>query len=371
MEVDFCKAKNNIMCSIKETNLKNNLQKFLDNQLLEKEPLVWLKSSGTQSTNTRFLGFSKDGLLASAQSVNNHLNIDSNDIFIQSLPIYHIGGLSLAIRAQLAKAKIYNMRLKKWNAKKFSQELLEKKITIVSLVPTQLYDLVVNQIKPSQFLRLVLIGGGALSKELYLKAVQMGWPLILTYGMTEAGSQIATSSLKFLYSENKPPMELLPHIECTLEKKQLFIRGQSVFLYECFMSKNNDFKLKKRSIDEWYKTNDKVNIKGKQLTFISRIGSEYKISGFLVDLNKLRNTWSEIHPHSLIQLCINSRRGYDVIVVAENSNFPLEAQLLKQFDDKVMPYEKIKKIYYLPNLEKTSIGKVKMNQDIFESSPYC
>jgi O-succinylbenzoic acid--CoA ligase len=48
---------------------------------------------------------------------------------------------------------------------------------------------------PPRSLRVLLVGGQALSGTLAREAIAAGWPLHVTYGMTETASQVATSSV--------------------------------------------------------------------------------------------------------------------------------------------------------------------------------
>ena len=51
------------------------------------------------------------------------------------------------------------------------------------------------------------MGGSALSPFLYKKAKSLGWPILICYGMTESGSQIACSSLKSIKQKSFPKMK--------------------------------------------------------------------------------------------------------------------------------------------------------------------
>jgi O-succinylbenzoic acid--CoA ligase len=67
-------------------------------------------------------------------------------------------------------------------------------VTHLSLVPAMLAKLLDHapDFTPPASLRVVLIGGASLSRQLYERATAAGWPLTPTYGMTENCSQIAT-----------------------------------------------------------------------------------------------------------------------------------------------------------------------------------
>ena len=63
-----------------------------------------------------------------------------------------------------------------------------------SLVPAQVLDLVRAGLRPPPVLRAIVVGGGAISAELYRDARALGWPVLPSYGMTECCSQIATAT---------------------------------------------------------------------------------------------------------------------------------------------------------------------------------
>ena len=62
----------------------------------------------------------------------------------------------------------------------------------VSLVPTTLARLLdeVADTPPPATLRAVLLGGGTIPPELVTRALEAGWPVVPTYGLTEAGSGV-------------------------------------------------------------------------------------------------------------------------------------------------------------------------------------
>ncbi len=62
----------------------------------------------------------------------------------------------------------------------------------VSLVPTTLARVLdeVADAPPPATLRAVLLGGGSIPPELVMRAIAAGWPVVPTYGLTEAGSGV-------------------------------------------------------------------------------------------------------------------------------------------------------------------------------------
>lgn len=119
------------------------------------------------------------------------LGVNPQDNWLCTLPLYHVGGLSILLRSCL-----YGTALtlhQEFNVEAVKGELESGHITLVSLVPTQLYRLLKTDFKPHPNLRLVLLGGAAASEELLKEARARHLPIATTYGLTEACSQVATA----------------------------------------------------------------------------------------------------------------------------------------------------------------------------------
>lgn len=117
------------------------------------------------------------------------------DRWLLSLPLYHVGGLAIVFRSCLYGTAI--VLHDGFEIRKVLDSLRNQSISLVSLVPTMLYRLLHENLTASDdpSLRAILLGGAAASSHLLKAASQAGLPVALTYGLTEAASQVATSSL--------------------------------------------------------------------------------------------------------------------------------------------------------------------------------
>ena len=68
---------------------------------------VWLATSGT--SKQKWVALSKKALLASAQAVIIILECTSKDIWLNPLPLFHVGGLGIRARGYLSGAKVEEM----------------------------------------------------------------------------------------------------------------------------------------------------------------------------------------------------------------------------------------------------------------------
>ncbi|MFQ5538077.1 MAG: class I adenylate-forming enzyme family protein [Gemmatimonadota bacterium] len=161
---------------------------------------VILWTSGT-SGRPRGVALTWAGLVANADASRRRLDLCSTDLWLASLSPSHVGGLALLVRAWLlGSAVLAAGRFRADAAWSFlSGSALgsgaARPVSHASFVPTQLARLldVAGDAPPPPSLRGVLLGGARAPFELVARAQARGWPLALTYGMTEMTSQVATS----------------------------------------------------------------------------------------------------------------------------------------------------------------------------------
>ena len=128
---------------------------------------------------------------ASAAGSADRLGMREDDVWLACLPMDHVGGLSILVRAAIYRAAaVIHPR---FEATAVAEALVgdAPRVTAVSLVPTQLVRLLDAGADWSG-LRFALIGGAPLSPELLDRALGAGVPVAATYGLTEACSQVTT-----------------------------------------------------------------------------------------------------------------------------------------------------------------------------------
>jgi O-succinylbenzoic acid--CoA ligase len=134
---------------------------------------------------------SQGNLLAAATLSNRHLGLGAGDCWLNCLPLRYIGGLSITYRCALAGARL--LLHSGFDAGAVAADLEARRVTHISLVPPMLQRLLALGRPPPALLRVVLVGGQSLSTPLARQAITAGWPLHVTYGMTETASQVATT----------------------------------------------------------------------------------------------------------------------------------------------------------------------------------
>ncbi len=318
------------------------------------ENQIWLKSSGTELSGygMRILCLSKQGILRAAESVNQFYKITSRDLWLNPLPLFHVGGLSVGARCFLAKA--LEFRVSSWKALHFYKVLQETKASLTSLVPTQVFDLVEAGLECPPDLRLVLVGGGALSQELYKKARHFQWPLAPVYGMTETGALIAGASLASLQSENFPEMELLPHVKLRIQGNNSVIESPSLFDSYLRVSHDSAPVFEKRPIP--FVLDDRLKINGCYLRVLARSTEMVKVLGETVNLVELSHKIGK----KIKQKCIvigqpHPRLGSRLCLFVESQN---KQWNLEQINESLMAFEQVKVIHSVASFPRSVMGKI-------------
>lgn len=206
-----------------------------------------VKTSGSTGPG-RWVRHTAAAHLASARTVADRLNLSSADRWGWCLPAHHVGGLSILWRCAFAKAAVVTMPpgsdLAEWMA-----GLLEDQIpTVLSLVPTQLRDLVDSKQGPPARLHSVIVGGASLSPALLTRATKAGWPIRTTYGMTETGSMVTLSDI--WTSEEQTDTDFPVHVGSPLDHAELSSRSGRVHVRAA--SLGEDFS----DEDGWMPTSD-------------------------------------------------------------------------------------------------------------------
>lgn len=167
------------------------------------QAVLW--TSGTAG-RPRGVAISFRNLAASALATRERLGLGPDDVWLASLSPAHVGGLALITRALLLGGRL--VAVGRFDAER-TLELIDDgpspdasrlegetaPVSHVSVVPTQLHRLLDlrGDRPPPETLRCALVGGAHAPTDLVERALERGWPLALTYGLTEATSQVATA----------------------------------------------------------------------------------------------------------------------------------------------------------------------------------
>ncbi len=141
---------------------------------------IILHTSG--SSKMKFPSFTRKAFIASCMNTHPAFMLLESDVYLLNLPLYHVAGLCILLRAFLRGAAIAidptDLSL----------------ITHVSMVPAQTEILMQQNFFPN--LKALLLGGSKISSSLADSLVASGYPLYVTYGLTEMCSHVFVEKYK-------------------------------------------------------------------------------------------------------------------------------------------------------------------------------
>lgn len=348
------------------------------------------QTSGTTS-DKKFVLHSFESLQTSCNTVNSWISVNSNDNFLAPISIHHMGGFSV-----LARNYFFNSAeavvLKKWSLDAFIKIIKDNKITISSLVPSQVYEIVQYDIKAPHFLKAIFVGGSGIDSNVFNKALELGWPLLKTFGSSEACSQVFTQKLN---SPNQG-LDLLPHWNFKLDQdNRLSIKGKSLFAGYLFLrngsilgerlqndnvknTSSKDESTKEQLVffepthldsDGFFLTEDHVICENNVLVkFLGRSNDFIKVNSFLVNVNSLRQRFYDFLSQNVYDLrglvlieTEDLKSGYKFVVVSENIDFKL-SNLIQDWNKQSKSHESILGIYFVEKLPTTDLGKFKYQE---------
>ncbi|MGE5178857.1 MAG: class I adenylate-forming enzyme family protein [Bacteroidota bacterium] len=158
-------------------------------------PAAILFTSGT-SGEPRAVVLTHGNFLWSALASARNLGVRENDVWLACMPLHHVGGVSILVRAAMAgTAALLHER---FDPDAVNDAIDARGVTLLSLVPTMLARLLEAR-RGRRFpdtLRAALIGGGPAQPALLEEAARLGMRALPTYGMTETASQATTLPLR-------------------------------------------------------------------------------------------------------------------------------------------------------------------------------
>jgi O-succinylbenzoic acid--CoA ligase len=149
-----------------------------------------VRTSGTVSGTPKEVPLTFGNFVWSAIGSAVTLGLDPDERWLCTLPLVHVGGLSILIRSWLygTTAVVHE----RFDAEAAVATLMEGEITLVSVVATTLARLLDTGLARPPRLRCALAGGGPVPLALIERAQAAGVVVSQTYGLTETCSQVAT-----------------------------------------------------------------------------------------------------------------------------------------------------------------------------------
>jgi O-succinylbenzoic acid--CoA ligase len=129
----------------------------------------------------------------SAIGAMSRLGVSSNDTWLAALPLHHVGGAQIAVRAAIFGFAVEVHPT--FDAHACNEAIDTGRIQVFSAVPKMLTD-ILNAREDLLFpdsLRAIMLGGARASDSLMKRLKAIDAPVSLTWGMSETGSHVATN----------------------------------------------------------------------------------------------------------------------------------------------------------------------------------
>lgn len=299
------------------------------------------------------------------------------DNFLLSLPLFHIGGLMIFFRSYFSSAKLTIPLSTK--VEELIKEIKLKKITILSLVPTQLKRIIDQKILSPKSLRSVYIGGSAADKELIEKAVSLGWKIKKVYGSTETCSMVVFNDVNKNTNKIDSVGQPIPnnHIYilsndgnlCKVnERGQIGVRGNTI-LKKYF---NNNAETSKVFLGEIFLTGDYGYTDKQGFLYLSgRIKNIIISGGENIDPLEVENAIMEINGCQDVFVFGKKDTEWGEIVCAaiETKDELSENDIRKMLKNKIASYKVPKSVRIFKCFPRNEMGKINVKKiiELFDS----
>ena len=202
--------------------------------------------------------------------------------------------------------------------------------------------------------------------------------------MTECCSQIATAPLNFNWNSTYPNLKILNHLNVVINSQGKICVAGSSLLTGYIVNKNDEFHFLdiKSSIDERINDNNQFIVTSDigavfdgTLNIYGRVDDVVKIAGESVSLNRLDNILTDIKSefditNDIVVIAEQDSRLENkisiVFLIDEFNNNDIKNKVVLEFNNRVLPFEKVKNIYNVKSIPKTDLGKIKRAQLVNE-----
>ncbi len=342
---------------------------------------VIIFTSGTTS-KSKGVPLTFKNLISNATLGNQVFNYSNQDKWLLSLPLYHIGGFSILVRALLFNSNIIIPQSLKTEDLIFAID--ETIPTLISLVPTQLRRIIkldVNSpLSNKKNIKAVILSGGPSEINLIKEAIDNGWKIYKGYGSSETSAFVTSLPYedlqKKLNSVGKPLS--FPELDLNVDIKIVDENGKLLSpnsIGEIIISSptltngylNNQEETEKKFINHYYHTGDFGYLDEEGYLYIETRRTDLIVSGG-ENINPYEVEEKLLQHPSIKECCvfgIQDDEWGEIVsaVLITNDGIEINNFEIKKFlSDKLASHKIPKKIFYTTEIPKTSLGKIKREE---------
>jgi O-succinylbenzoic acid--CoA ligase len=308
-------------------------------------------------------------LIKSAEIGNKVLNHRTKDVWLASLPFYHIGGFSIITRSYIYGTKLIIPKSSSVND--VIKDLSSYEITHVSVVSAHLKEIVDKKIRANKNLRIVLLGGGFTNSSIIDKAINLGWKIYRVYGSSEVASFAAI--MKYNKNRKEATGKALPPNKIfinnvnkkakPLESGEIIVKGPIVFK-KYF---NNQKGTRKKLKNNFLYTGDLGYLDKQGFLFVEARRSDLIVSGGEnINPNEVEQAiikYPEVSEVSVFPIKDEKWGQIAAAAISTKRNVKISDNELKTFLKKNLAVYKIpKRFLYMETLPRNTLGKIKKDK---------
>ncbi|MGV6829259.1 MAG: AMP-binding protein [Flavobacteriales bacterium] len=305
---------------------------FLE-QWLNFEPTIKVKTSGSTG-NPKEILLLKTQMIASAKATGNYFQLPESTKALLCLSANYIAGKMMLVRALVLGWDLHVVAPVKDALTQY-----DNSYDFVAMVPYQVH----YSIAALHKVKKIIVGGGAISAELYNQLQQIPTKVFATYGMTETSTHIAVKRING--NQKSEFYEALPNVTFSIDSRNcLVIEAPYLFQNKII-------------------TNDVVQLVSSQIfKFLGRIDHVINSGGVKIIPEEVEKKIATFLKLPFIIAALNDDvLGEKVILIIENKdkvNIPNLSNAFLQLTKYQIP----KKIYTFSEFPYTETGKIKRKQ---------
>ncbi|WP_339178863.1 o-succinylbenzoate--CoA ligase [Oceanobacillus sp. FSL W7-1293] len=299
----------------------------------------------------------------SATSSSLNFGKHNDDKWLIPLPLFHVSGLSTMLKGIIYGMPIY--LLEKFNVEDVHDAIMNKKVTIASVVTVMLQRLVsyLGESSYPEAFRCMLLGGGPAPESLLQQTKAKQIPVFQSYGMTETASQIVTLSprdaLRKVGSAGKPlfPAQLKIRGKQANEVGEILVKGPMVTPGYYNRPEANE----KSFLNGWLATGDVGYLDEEGFLYVVDRRSDLIISGG-------ENIYPSEIENILLQIEGIREAGVTGLTDKEWGEIPVafvvtdkmitKEEILSFLKDKLARYKQPKEIHFMDQLPRNAANKL-------------
>lgn len=330
-------------------------------------------TSGTTGT-PKIVPLKRRQMLFAAKASAQNLRPRRNHLWGLSLPLHHIGGISVILRSLLYGSGIY--RTNGFDARETARLLnKDQRLEAVSLVPTMLNRLMeYPDFSVQENFQAILLGGGPIAPSLIEECFNRGIPVIASYGMTESCAQITANPLMTVGDLSRPKKSagriFTPNsIEIrnkdgiaaeTSDPGRIWLKGPQLF--DGYLKRNNSFYFDEHG---WFNTGDYGYLNDRGELFIQARRTDLIISGgeniSPAEVEHAIRNLPYIRDAAVVGVP-DREWGQKVAAIVTADGDIQNTNIQRELKSQLQPFKIPKNIVIVDSIPRTATGKIRYNK---------